>query len=218
MTEAQATHNVSRPPLDRLPSAIGEWASENAGRASDAELAQRAGVSKTRLHQCRRIWENLDSRLHWMVDTGRLPMPHANVIVRLENRAEQRLLTAAVLHEAEVSQSPLNTQTLNAIIRSRRENPQRSLHHIMSDIAGVRFSSQLNTVSVCEDLPAMYEASWQWKDASLADYVAQAPYRLMMVCKVMQGVAIFPMPASPEEFQINVSLDINPRGTLGKGQ
>ena len=216
MTQNQPLLRTSLPPHERLPSLIGEWASENAGSASDAELAQQAGVTKTHLNQCRRIWEQLDPRLHWLVDTGRLPLSHANVIVRLESKPEQRLLSAAVLHEAEVAQSPVNAQTLGAVIRCRKENPRRPLEDIMSEIAGVRFSSQLNTVSVCEDLPALHEASWQWKDPSLADYVAQAPYRLMMICKLMRGIAVFPMPGSPEEIHINVSLDISPKGVMGK--
>ena len=205
------------PPDQQWPSRIGKWASENAASRTDPELAQTIGVSPTHLSNSRRIWQQLDPSLHWLVDNDRLSLRQAVIVCRLPDHREQRLLTAGVLHEQETSQSPVSPQTLAAIVKQRREHPAGNLEHIMSEVAGIRFHSDLKTITVTEDLPQLYEASWQWKDASLADYVAQAPYRLMMLSRLIRGVTLFPMPGSPEEIRINVSLDIEPRGVIGKG-
>ena len=198
------------PPDDHHPITLGQWAAEHAG-AGEAELARIAGVSKTRLNQSRLVYLRLDPGLHWLVNNRRLPLSQGLIISRLERHADQRLLTAGVQHEAEVAKSSVAIPTLQAIVRNRREHPDGDLRRIMSEVAGIRFHAQLNTISVVEDLPALYAASWQWQDPTLADYVAQAPYRLTMLCQLLQGVAVFPTPGNPAEQRLTVSLRINPQ-------
>ena len=191
------------------PGALGRWAIEQTG--SDIEIARQAGVTVNRLKDCRRLARTLSPELIWLVDSNLLSVAHGLALCRLEDPPERTTLAAALIHEAQVGETPVDAKRADRIVSERIAHPEQSIEQAMQRVAGLIFHDRPQFLHLPADLPELYEAAWRWRDRTIGDYITLAPERLARLTKAMQhihttGTAI----SGDHALSVTVNVSVSP--------